>query len=56
MVVTGTGSMIPEAQDRAYALADRVFVPNLRYRRDVGDKLVAGDYAAVERLGLLGED
>ena len=53
LVVTGTGATIPEAQDKAYALADRVVVPNVRYRRDIGAKLVAGDLAQVERLGLL---
>ena len=53
MVVTGTGATIPEAQRDAYALADRTVIPNVRYRRDIGDKLVAGQFATVERLGLL---
>ncbi len=52
-VVTGTGLDIPSAQGRAYALADRMVVPNLRYRRDIGDKLVGGALARVEALGLL---
>ena len=51
LVVTGTGATIPAAQAAAYRLADRVVVPNVRYRRDIGDKLVAGQLAAVERLG-----
>ena len=53
MVVTGTAPTIVGAQARANALADRVVIPNTRYRRDIGAKLIAGDYAAVERLGLL---
>jgi phosphoribosylamine--glycine ligase len=53
MVVTGTGDTIALAQQRANALADRVLIPNLRYRRDIGDRLIAGDYARLERLGLL---
>lgn len=53
MVVTGTGPTVPAAQRRAYALADRVVIPNVRYRRDIGDKLVAGQLEEVERLGLL---
>ena len=53
MVVTGTGATIPAAQERAYALADRTVIPNVRFRRDIGAKLVAGDLARVERLGLL---
>jgi hypothetical protein len=28
-------------------------VPSLRYRRDIGDRLIGGDYARVEALGLL---
>ena len=55
LVVTGTGATIPVAQEAAYRLADRVVVPNVRYRRDIGDKLVAGQLAAVEALGLFGE-
>ncbi len=53
MVVTGTGDTIPAAQAGALALADRTVIPNVRYRRDIGDKLVAGQWAEVERLGLL---
>lgn len=52
LVVTGTGLTIREAQARAYALADRTVIPNVRYRRDIGDKLVARQWADVERLGL----
>ena len=55
MVVTGTGATISEAQVEAYRLAARVIIPNVRYRIDIGDKLIAGDFAAIERLGLLGE-
>ena len=53
MVVTGTGQSIEEAQKEAYHLARRVIVPNVRYRNDIGDKLISGDLIAVERLGLL---
>jgi phosphoribosylamine--glycine ligase len=53
MVITGQGDTIQEAQASAYGLADRVIVPNLRYRRDIGDKLASHEYAMVERLGLL---
>lgn len=51
MVVTGVGPTIASAKDEAYRLADRVLVPNLRYRRDIGDRLMAGDYARVEQWG-----
>jgi len=53
MVVTGVGDSIASAQQRANSLADRVLIPNVRYRRDIGDRLMAGDYARVEKLRLL---
>jgi phosphoribosylamine--glycine ligase len=52
MVVTGLGETIEMARQRANALADRVIVPNVRYRRDIGERLIRGDYARVEKLGL----
>jgi phosphoribosylamine--glycine ligase len=55
LVVTGRGPDIAAARRHAVALADRVFTPNLRYRRDIGDRLLAGDLARVEALGLLGD-
>jgi phosphoribosylamine--glycine ligase len=53
MVVTGTGESIASAQASANRLADRVLIPNVRYRRDIGTRLIEGEYARVERLGLL---
>jgi phosphoribosylamine--glycine ligase len=55
LVVTGTGPTIAESQRNAYALTGRVFVPNLRYRRDIGDALAARDFAQVAALGLFDE-
>ena len=52
MVATGVAGDIAQAQNNACGLADRVIAPNLRYRRDIGDELMARDYARVERLGL----
>lgn len=52
MVVTGTGASIKAAQQDAYRLAQRVVVPNVRYRNDIGAKLIAGEYATLERLGV----
>lgn len=56
MVVTGTGATIEAARDAAYARACRIHVPNLRYRLDIGEKLIGGDYAAVAGLGLLSDE
>lgn len=53
MVVTGVGTTVRDARDRANALADRVIIPNVRYRRDIGDKLIAGDLSRIEKLGFL---
>src|SRR6185312_9481114 len=44
MVVTGTGKTIEEAKTAAIALARKVHVANLRYRSDIGAKLLAGDF------------
>jgi phosphoribosylamine--glycine ligase len=55
MVVTGVGATIAEAKRAAYARAGRVSVPGLRYRLDIGDRLIAGDYDAVAGLGFLSE-
>jgi phosphoribosylamine---glycine ligase len=56
MVATGAGATIGEARDRANRLAERVIIPNARYRRDIGDRLIAGDFERVAALGLLGEN
>lgn len=55
MVVTGTGPTIAVAKKAAYDRATRISIPNLRYRADIGDKLMTRDLARVEGLGLLGE-
>jgi phosphoribosylamine---glycine ligase len=53
MVVTGTGPTISEARADAYRLAQRVVIPDVRYRNDIGAKLIAGDLQSLEQLGLL---
>lgn len=53
MVVTGTGATIAESQQDALQRARKVRTANLRYRTDIGAKLIAGDFDKVERLGLL---
>lgn len=55
MVVTGTGPTIEVAKKEAYDRAARISIPNLRYRLDIGDKLMARDFAMVEGLNLLGD-
>jgi phosphoribosylamine---glycine ligase len=53
MVVTGTGVTVREARDRANALAKRVIIPNGRYRRDIGDRLIGGELDRLAELGVL---
>ena len=53
MVVTGTGPTIAAAQAAAYDAGPADLIPNVRYRLDIGDRLIAGDYARLERLDLL---
>ena len=53
VVVTGLGATIAQARDIANARAARVRIPNVRYRTDIGDKLIAGDFARVAALGIL---
>jgi phosphoribosylamine--glycine ligase len=53
LVVTGDGADIAAAQAEAYRHARSIMIPNGRYRLDIGDRLMSGDYARVEALGLL---
>lgn len=50
-VVTGTGASVEEAQAAAYRRAKHVHTPDLRYRLDIGDKLVSGDLRRLIDLG-----
>ncbi|HZR59925.1 MAG TPA: phosphoribosylglycinamide synthetase C domain-containing protein [Xanthobacteraceae bacterium] len=52
MVVTGVGDTVRAARDRANRLAERVIIPNARYRRDIGERLMAGDLDRLKRLGM----
>jgi phosphoribosylamine---glycine ligase len=53
LVVTGTGPTVADAQADAYQLAQRVVIPDVRYRNDIGTKLIGGDLKYLEELGLL---
>ncbi|WP_375460602.1 hypothetical protein [uncultured Enterovirga sp.] len=52
-VVTGTGATVEAAKSSAYALANRMVVPNVRYRHDIGDKLLGGDLQRLVDAGWL---
>ena len=52
LVVTGTGETVQAARDAANTLADKVIIPNARFRRDIGTRLIDGELRKVEELGL----
>ena len=52
-VATGTGASVEQARERAYALARKVVVPNLRYRLDIGERVARHDLAHLKALGYL---
>jgi len=53
-VVTGTGQSIAEARRAAYGRAGQVRCANMRYRLDIGYKLIAGDLERLRAWGWLG--
>ena len=53
MIVTGTGADVPAAREAAHARAVRVLAPELRWRADIGERFLAGEGAALRRLGWL---
>lgn len=53
LVATGVGADLPSAQRAAYGVMHKVVVPNMRYRMDIGDRLLRQDYARLEALGYL---
>lgn len=52
-VVTGTGDTIQASKEAAYANAAQVRAPNLRYRLDIGDALIAGELELLAKWGWL---
>jgi phosphoribosylamine--glycine ligase len=51
MVATGAGASVEAAQQQAYSLARKVYVPNLRYRTDIGDGFIATGRDTLSTLG-----
>lgn len=53
MVVTGVADTIAEARMLAYDRANRVRIPNVRYRLDIGERLITRDLSHIEQWSLL---
>lgn len=51
MIATGTGHSVQAAQSNAYELAERVYVPNVRYRTDIGSAYISHNQEILVRLG-----
>ena len=51
MVVTGCGDDLADAQRQVYARVRQVVIPNVRYRRDIGDSLRDGGLQKLRSLG-----
>lgn len=52
-VVTGTGASVREAQAAAYQRAAKITAPNLRYRLDIGDRLIGENLGRLREWGWL---
>ena len=50
-VATGIGPAISAAATQAYALAEKVIVPNLRYRNDIGELVSRSGWQQLQALG-----
>lgn len=50
-VATGAGATVELAREKAYQLAAKVVVPNLRYRTDIGLRVIEHDLHALSQLG-----
>jgi phosphoribosylamine--glycine ligase len=53
MVVTGIGESIEQSIAAAYERVEKVVIPNMRYRKDIGARLVDHDWAEMKRLRLV---
>ena len=54
LVVTGKGETMQAAREQAYDRIDRVVVPNLYYRDDIGERWIEGDGDRLLAWGYLG--
>ena len=50
-VATGIGETVADANAQALRIAHGVVVPNLRYRRDIGERVARRDLARLQALG-----
>ena len=53
MSITGAGDTVEEARENAYRLTDKLFIPKMFYRHDVGLKFIEQDKMLLKKWGYL---
>lgn len=51
LYVTGHGSTVEEAQKRTYELIDKIIIPKMFYRTDIGNKFIREDHENLKKWG-----
>ena len=54
-VATGVGPSVEESARKAYEVARKIVAPNLRYRNDIGERVINGGWSGLGQLGYLAE-
>lgn len=53
MYVTGEGKTVEEAQSQVYSIAEKIVLPKMFYRNDIGTKFLNEDRAKLEKWGYI---
>jgi phosphoribosylamine--glycine ligase len=53
MCVTGVGETVQDAREKACRLIDKIVIPKMFYRNDIGLKFIERDKALLEKWGYL---
>jgi phosphoribosylamine--glycine ligase len=51
LYVSGFGKNIEMARKQAYSLVDKIVIPKMMYRTDIGERLINNDYALLKKWG-----
>ncbi len=53
LYVSGTGETMQKSRERVYSLVDKIVIPKMFYRTDIGVKFIDNDMAQLKKWGLL---